>query len=211
MIERRECEMLVMTITGGLGAGKSVAARFFQERGAIVFDLDEIARGLLRPGTEAFAKVVDEFGDAIVGTDGQIDRGRLAAVAFATPEAAARLNAAVHPQLYREVVPGLLDLRLLPSQPPLVVLEVPLLVEAPVFAEAADAVLAIAAPEQLRIDRAVAAGMPEADARARMACQATDDERARLADRVIVNDATLERFEAELARFWDEVVAPGVA
>lgn len=203
--------MLVIAITGGLGAGKSAAARFFRKRGAIVFDLDRIARGLLQPGTEAFAKVVDEFGDTVVGADGQIDRGRLAAAAFAAPEAAARLNSAVHPQLYREVVPGLLDLRLLPSQPPVIVLEVPLLVEAPVFAESADVVLAIAAAEELRVSRAVAAGMSEADARARIACQATDDERARLADRVIVNDATLERFEAELERFWDEVVAPGAA
>lgn len=203
--------MFVIALTGGLGAGKSVAAEFFRARGAVVLDLDEIARGLLHPGTDAYALVVEEFGETVLAEDGQVDRERLADVAFASPEAAGRLNAAVHPQLYREVVPGLLDLRLLPNQPPVVVLEVPLLVEAPVFGEAADVVLAISAPEAVRIERATSLGMTEEDARARIACQASDKQRAALAHREIVNDESLEAFERALQRFWDEVVEQGAA
>lgn len=203
--------MIVIALTGGLGAGKSVAADLFRSRGAIVLDLDEIAHGLLRRGTEAFDRVVAEFGDQVLDERGEIDREKLASAAFVSPGSAARLNGAVHPQLYREVIPSLTDLRLLPNPPAVVLLEVPLLVEAPVFAEAADLVLAISAPEDVRLGRTVSAGMPESDARARMACQATDEARAALADRVIANDASLEEFEADLGRFWDEAVAPGAA
>lgn len=203
--------MFVIALTGGLGAGKSVAADFLRARGAVVLDLDEIARDLLRPGAEAYTRVVNEFGAEVLGDDGTIDRARLASVAFESPEAARRLNAAVHPQLYREVVPGLLDLRLLPNPPTVVVLEVPLLVEAPVFAEAADVVLAISASQAVRLERALACGMSEADALARMSCQADDSARAAIADRVIANESSLEDFERELERFWAEVVAPGAA
>ena len=203
--------MFVIALTGGLGAGKSVAAEFFRARGAVVLDLDEIAHGLLRPGTETYTAVVDEFGAGILGENGEIDRARLASVAFESPEAARRLNAAVHPQLYREVVPGLVDLRLLPNQPSVVVLEVPLLVEAPVFAESADVVLAISASESLRRGRALGCGMSETDARARIYCQADDAARAAIADRVIANESSLADFERQLQRFWAEVVAPGAA
>ena len=92
--------------------------------------------------------------------------------------------------------------------PAVVVLEVPLLVEAPAFAEFGDVVLAIEAPESVRVARAVAFGRAEGDARARIACQAPDGARAALADRVIVNDSSIKDFERELERFWDEVVAP---
>jgi len=202
--------MQVIVLTGGLGAGKSTAAEFFRSRGAVAIDLDDIAARLLTPGTPLLARVAEEFGgDDVLLADGRLDRPALARVAFATPEATRRLNAIVHPAVIREVGPSIADLRLLQDPPPVVVLEVPLLVEAPVFAELADTVLAIVGPESVRAERAVGRGMSSEDAARRMRAQATDAERAELADVLIVNDGSIERFTSALERFWEEYVVGG--
>lgn len=203
------CHMLVLVLTGGLGAGKSTAAAHFRKKGATVIDLDDVADQVLSRGSDVLARVADEFGDVLLA-DGSLDRPALAREAFVTPERTARLNALVHPAVAREVGPALQELRLMPDQPCLVVLEVPLLAEAPVFREVADVVLAVVAPESMRLRRAVSAGMVEADARRRIRAQATDAQRAALADVVIVNDSTAEEFISALDRFWDERLAgPG--
>ncbi len=201
--------MLIVAVTGGLGSGKSTAADHFRSLGAAVLSLDDVARAIIRPGTAAFQAIVEEFGPDVVGDDGSLDRTALAEKAFSSRERAQRLNSIVHPVVASEVGPALRELDALPMKPEVVVLDVPLLVEAPVFRELADQVLAIEAPERLRVERAVARGMTEADARARIACQATDAERAELADDVIVNDGTLAQFRAALQRYWDDRVAMG--
>lgn len=199
-------EMFILLVTGGLGSGKTTAAKYFASRGAVRLDLDEIGHRMLEPGTATHDRVVEEFGEGILDADGRIDRRKLAEAAFADRECATRLNAIIHPAVFRDVGPGLTDMGLLPNPPPVVVLEVPLLVEAPQFIEFADLTLAIVAPEDQRIAREVAGGMDEADARARVACQARDEERIKIADHVVVNASDLEAFEAELDRFWTQVV-----
>lgn len=201
--------MYVIALTGGIGAGKTTAAEVFRERGAVVLSLDDIARRHLATGTPVYEQLITEFGDSIVDGTGAIDRKRLARVAFSSKANADRLNAIVHPAVLREIGPGLRDMGLLLNPPRAVVLDVPLLVEAPVFGELAECVLTISAPEEVRIARAVAAGMDEADVRARVACQATDSEREALADDVIQNAGTLAEFEAALQRYWDERVGDG--
>jgi dephospho-CoA kinase len=105
-------------------------------------------------------------------------------------------------------VAGALDtLALQGDQPPVVVLVIPLLAEAPVFLEPVDAVLTISATEDERLDRAVARGMDRADAERRMACQAGDGERRDIADYVIENDGDLETFRQDLKHFWDTEIA----
>lgn len=204
--------MQVIVLTGGLGAGKSTAASFFRDRGAVVIDLDDVAAHALVPGSLLLDTVAAEFGGPdVLYADGRLDRPALARAAFATPEATKRLNALVHPAVIREVGPSISELRLLPDPPPFVVIEVPLLVEAPVFAEIADHVVAIVAPESVRLARAVASGLSEEDARRRMRAQATDAERAELADVVIVNDGPLERLTSSLERFWEEYAVGGGA
>lgn len=198
--------MYVVALTGGIGAGKSTAADVFRGRGAVVLPLDDIAKRQLEPGTPVFRTVVSEFGSDILDEDGRIVLSALARKAFSSPGLSARLNALVHPAVLREVGPRLRDMGQLPDPPRVVVLEVPLLVEAPVFAELADRVLAVSAPEEERVSRAVAGGMSEAEVRARMACQATDAQREAIADDVIHNDGTIEKFRAALERYWDEVL-----
>ncbi len=204
--------MQVIVLTGGLGAGKSTAAEFFRSRGAVALDLDAIAASLLVPGTPLLARVAEEFGgEDVLLADGRLDRPALARSAFATPEAARRLNVIVHPAVVREIGPSIANMRLLQDPPPVIVLEVPLLAEAPVFAELADIVVAIVGPESVRAARAVQRGMAPDDVVRRMRSQATDAERAELADVLIVNDGPIERFTSALERFWEEYVVDGGA
>jgi dephospho-CoA kinase len=197
----------VVVVTGGLGAGKSLAAGMMADLGAVVLDLDDIAKHLLEPGRPIAEAVAMEFPDAVMDND-TIDHAELASIAFASPAHALKLNAIMHPAVAREVGPAIAELRLLPEPPGVVVLEVPLLVEAPVFAEMADVVVAISAPEDERIARAVAAGMSERDARTRVARQASDEQREAMSDYVIYNATTVDDLRAEVERVWNEAVKP---
>lgn len=144
--------MLIVVVTGGLGAGKTTATEFFRSRGASVICLDDVARHVLETDTPVYRQVVEMFGPAVVAADGTIDRDALARAAFSSAEKTDALNAIMHPEIARQVGTSLTELRLMPQyQPEVVVLEVPLLVEAPVFAEIADEVVAIVAPVDARI------------------------------------------------------------
>lgn len=208
---REDQSMFVIAVTGGIGSGKTTATRHFCSKGALAIDLDEIAHRLLEPGSQPYAQIIEAFGPTVLDEQGRIDRRALAREAFASRESCTRLNHIMHPAVMREVLPSLVDLRLLAEPPKAVVLEVPLLVEAPAFAQSADAVLAVSADDELRVKRCIAFGRSEDDTRARMACQASDAEREALADRTIVNEGSLEGFIAALDRFWEEVVTPGAA
>jgi dephospho-CoA kinase len=199
--------MHVIALTGGIGAGKSTAAEVFRSRGAAVLSLDDIGRRQLEPGTPVFQQVVAAFGRGIVDAEGRIDARALARTAFRSRESVEILNKIMHPAILREVESRLRDLELHPDPPTVVVIEVPLLVESPALAALAGRVLAISAPEEVRISRATAAGLDEDDARARLLCQASDADRAAIADDVIANDGSPEEFRAALERYWDEVVA----
>lgn len=203
--------MYVLAVTGGIGSGKSTAAALFANRGAVVLDLDTVAKGLLEPGTPVFDRVVAEFGPDVLGSDGRISHAGLAKAAFASPEDARRLDAIVHPAVHVAVA-GALDALAMQAQPPrVVVLDVPLLAEAPEFLDLVDGVLTISSNEDARLDRLTARGMPETEAERRMACQVDDATRRAIADYVIENDDDESSFRMRLAAFWDEEVAPRVA
>jgi dephospho-CoA kinase len=200
--------MYVLALTGGLGSGKSTAAQVFAELGAVVIDLDEVAKVLLDEVPAVRDRVVQEFGSGVVGADGRIDRGALASLAFASEDATQRLNAIVHPAVLAAVA-GALDTLALQGEPPrMVVLVVPLLAESPLFLEPVDAVLAISANEETRIERAVARGMSQEDAERRIARQAGDAERREIADYVIENDDDLESFRSDVRAFWENEIVP---
>lgn len=208
--------MRILIITGGLGAGKSTATRFFVERGAVVHSLDEIAHEVLAPGSPVLARVAEEFGSGVLAPDGSLDRVALAEIAFACHDTADRLNAIVHPEVVAETRRRLVRSLAGELPPTAIILEVPLLAEAPELCDLADDILAINAPEEVRVERAVARGMDRDDARHRIACQAEDDERAALATKVIDNDADEEGFLAALKQYADELLgtpapAPGAS
>lgn len=197
--------MYVIAVTGGIGAGKSFASDFFRSRGAIVLDLDDIAHQVIEPGGPAYDRIVERFGPEVLHADGTVDRSALAQLVFSDDATLMDLNKMVHPVVLKEVVEGITSMRLLEQPPRVVVLEVPLLAKAPIFADVADTVLAIEAPVELRLRRCVEAGRETLDASRRIARQATDEERAVLAQHVISNAGTREEFLGKLAAYWDEV------
>lgn len=163
----------------------------------------------MAPGSALLDSVAQEFGPRVVGADGALDRVALAQACFTSPEAAARLDAIVHPVVTRETAALLARLEARPQPPLVVVLEVPLLAEAPAFAEFADVVVALEAPEGDRIERVVSRGMDRGDAVRRMAAQASDGQRAALADIVISNGGTLDELAEALGRLWDGRLSDG--
>ncbi|MBE0476401.1 MAG: dephospho-CoA kinase [Coriobacteriia bacterium] len=203
--------MFVLVLTGGAGAGKSEAGRFFSQRGAVVVDLDDVAKDMIEPKGPAYEAVVAEFGRGILDRDGRVRTAALAAAAFADAEATRRLNAAVHPHVTAEVRRLLGALAALPEPPAVVVLEVPLVTEVPEIAESADHVLTLEADPRVRVARLTARGMEESDALRRLARQGTEEERVALADSVIRNDGGSDELHGQLAAFWAREVVPHVA
>jgi dephospho-CoA kinase len=153
------------------------------------------------PGTPGLAAVAEAFGDDVLAADGSLDRPALAAIVFADPEARRRLDAIVHPLVRARAT------EVAAAAPPgaVVVNDVPLLVETG-QAGSYDLVLVVAADLETRVARLVARGMTEGDARARIAAQATDEQRRAVADVVLDNSGTREQLAAQVDRFWAERV-----
>jgi dephospho-CoA kinase len=194
--------MLKVGLTGGIGAGKSEVSRRLGELGAVVVDADKIAREVVEPGTDGLRAVVAEFGEEVLAADGTLDRAALGAVVFADPDRLAALNALVHPLVAARSA----ELEAAAGPDAVVVHDVPLLAEnglAPLY----DRVLVVDASEETRLDRLTRLrGMPESDARARIAAQATREERLSVADIVIDNDGPLEGLDARVRQVWSELV-----
>jgi len=190
--------VLKVGLTGGIGSGKSEVSARLGERGAVVIDADKIAREVVEPGTPGLAAVVAEFGEDVLLPDGALDREKVGRIVFADAERLAALNAIVHP-LVGERMQELMDAA---PAGAVVVYDVPLLAEnglAPMY----DEVVVVDAPEETQLDRLVARrGMTEEDARARMANQASRDERRAVATHVIDNSGTLDDLKAQVDALW---------
>ncbi|CAB4545409.1 unannotated protein [freshwater metagenome] len=194
-------------MTGGIGSGKSTVAALLAGRGAVIVDVDALGRVVIAPGGRAQAAVIAEFGDAIVDDGGHIDRAALARQVFGRPDELARLSAISHPAINAELA-DVLDAQ---ASDAIVVLDMAILVESTLGrgdpAHSYSKVVVVEAPEELRVARAVARGMAEADVRARIASQATDEQRRAVADAVVVNDGDLAALEARVADLWQTIVA----
>lgn len=199
--------MYVLGITGGIGSGKSTAADLYEALGAIVIRLDDLAKRMIGPGAPLTDEVIAAFGEGVRASDGGVDHTALAAAAFASADEVARLNRIVHPGVYAAVAGALDALLELPEPPAVVVIDVPLLVESPLFFDLLDGVLVISASEDARLERLEARGMDPDDVRMRMALQASDAERRAIADYVVENDRSKLDFESDLVRLWDDELA----
>jgi dephospho-CoA kinase len=194
--------VLRIGLTGGIGSGKSTVSALLAERGAVIVDADRIAREVVEPGTPGLAAVVEAFGARVLTADGALDRPAIAAIVFADDEARRTLNGIVHPLVRAraaELAAGL-------PEDAVVVNDVPLLVEAG-QAHAYDLVLVVVADVETRVGRLVQRGLAEPDARARIAAQATDEQRRAVADVVLDNNGSPEELAAQVDRFWAERVA----
>jgi dephospho-CoA kinase len=195
--------VLRIGLTGGIGSGKSTVSALLAARGAVIVDSDRIAREVVASGTAGLARIVETFGEHVLGADGSLDRAALAAVVFADSDARRQLDGIVHPLVRARAV------ELAAAAPPgaVVVNDVPLLVETG-QASSYDLVVVVEADPATRVARLVQRGLTAEDARARMAAQASDEERRAVADVVLDNSGTPERLAEQVDRFWAERVAP---
>lgn len=190
--------VILVGLTGGIGAGKSTVSALLAERGAVIIDADAITRELQEPGAPVFQAMVERFGDEIVAADGTLDRARMAEIAFGDEQALKDLNAIVHPAVGAETARRMAEHA---STDHVVVLDIPLLTEN--RREGLAGVIVVDVPVEVAIDRLVnQRGMPEADARARIAKQATREERRKIADRVIDNAGDREALEHQVDDLW---------
>ncbi|MBW0093065.1 dephospho-CoA kinase [Pseudonocardia sp. KRD-184] len=196
--------MLRVGLTGGIGSGKSTVARRLVARGAVLVDSDVLAREVVAAGTDGLAEIVAAFGEDVLGPDGGLDRPALASVVFGDADARARLNAIVHPRV-RAASDALIAAA--PADA-VVVQDVPLLVEggmAPHF----PLVVVVHTEAEERVRRLVEQrGMPEADARSRIAAQVDDDARRAAADVWLDNSGAPDALVAVVDALWDERLVP---
>ncbi|MFJ9886798.1 dephospho-CoA kinase [Streptomyces sp. NPDC091287] len=194
--------MLKVGLTGGIGAGKSEVSRLLVKYGAVLIDSDRIAREVVEPGTPGLAAVVEEFGPDVLTAEGALDRPALGALVFADAGRLAALNAIVHPLVGARAA----ERERAAPEDAVVVHDVPLLTEnglAPLY----DLVVVVDASAETQLERLVTLrGMTESDARARMAAQATRDQRRAVADLIVDNDGPLEALEPQVRTVWDELV-----
>lgn len=204
--------MLVVGLTGGIGAGKSTAAARFGELGAAVIDVDAIGREVLAPGGRAVAGVIDAFGPGILGEDGHIDRGKVAAEVFGRPGRLAALEAVSHPAINAELDSRLQQLAEA-GDVGIVVLDMAVLTESRLgqleSGRGYTVVVVVEASEKVRLLRLLERGLTEEQARARMASQATDAQRRALADHLIANDGSPEELAAAVDQVWAELIGTG--
>jgi dephospho-CoA kinase len=195
--------VVTVGLTGGIGAGKSTVSRLLASYGAVVVDADALAREAVAPGTPGLAQVVAEFGPEVLAPDGSLDRTRLGRQVFAEPEQLARLNDIIHPYVAARRDEVL-------AQAPagaVVVVDVPLLVEIG-RQDDYDVVVVVDASEQSQLRRLVEGrGMEEEQARARMAAQASREQRLAAADVVISNDGDLDALRSQVERLWADLRA----
>jgi dephospho-CoA kinase len=187
-------------LTGGLGSGKSTVAALLGEHGAVIIDADVVAREVVRAGTPGFAAVVARFGPDVVGRDGELDRAALARIVFADGAALDELNAIVHPLV------GSRSAELAAAVPPgaVVVHDIPLLAENG-LADRFDTVVVVEADREIRLARLAERGLTRAEAEARMAAQATDEQRRAIADEIVRNDGDLDSLARQVDRLWDRL------
>jgi dephospho-CoA kinase len=194
--------VLLVGLTGGIGAGKSAVAELLAERGAVIVDADEVARAVVEPGQPALAKLVDRFGAGIVGADGRLDRSALAKLAFVDDDTRRDLEAITHPAINEEFGRRVAEA---PSDA-VVVLDVPLLVESPQARERGyQTVIVVEAPRDVRLARLQARGVDRADAEARMAAQVGDDERRKIATYVVDNSGDRASLQRQVDEVWADL------
>ena len=198
--------MPLVALTGGIASGKSTIARRLAERGAVVVDADRIVRDVQQPGSPVLEAIAREFGAALIGRDGALDRAGLAAEVFGDADAVRRLNAIVHPAVRTESARRFAE-AFAADPSAVVVYDVPLLAEARVD-DPWDLVVVAHAPAAVRRRRLVELrGMSERDADARLAAQASDDARLAVADVVIDTAGSLDETLRQADELWARLTA----
>jgi dephospho-CoA kinase len=193
--------MLRVGLTGGIGAGKSEVSRRLAARGAVLIDADVAAREVVAPGTPGLAEIIAAFGPGVLRPDGSLDRTRLGEIVFADPGLLARLNAIVHPRVRERMR----ELELAAGNAAIVVHDVPLLAENALSA-GYDVVVVVDVPPAVQAGRLTRRrGMTGEQAAARMAAQASREQRLAIAGLVIDNSGSLSELDQRVGELWAEL------
>ncbi len=199
--------VLRVGLTGGIGSGKSEVSRRLAARGAVIIDADVAARQVVAPATPGLAGIAAAFGAGVLRPDGSLDRDRLGAIVFSDQAMRAKLNAIVHP-LVREWMAAAERAAIAaaaPGQDLVIVHDVPLLAESRRPADF-DVVVVVDVPPDVQLDRLVARrGMTAAQARDRMAAQASRERRLAVADVVIDNSGSLDDLDRRVTELWADL------
>jgi len=188
-------------LTGGIGAGKSEVSLRLAAQGAVVIDADAIAREVVAPGTDGLAEVTQAFGPEVLRPDGELDRPRVGDIVFADPQLRGKLNAIIHPRVGARMA----ELEQGAGPGAIVVHDVPLIAENG-LADAYDLVVVVDVPPRIQIERLVRhRGMTREQARARMAAQASREQRLAIAGIVIDNSGSLAELDRQVGDLWAEL------
>ena len=194
--------MLIVALTGGIGAGKSQVAKYFHQLGSYVFDADLLARAAIERGSAGFDEVVTTFGDVIL-KDGDIDRRKLGEIIFADPTAKAKLESIVHPEVQRLFEEAK---KTLPADA-IVIYEIPLLAESNSRSRF-DYAITVESDEQTRTSRLKERGLASHEIVGRMAAQASREERISHCDLVIENQGNEDELLRQVEEIWQSVLLP---
>ena len=194
--------MLIVALTGGIGAGKSHVAKYFHQLGSYVFDADQLARAAIERGSAGFDEVVTTFGDQIL-KDGDIDRRKLGEIIFADPTAKAKLEAIIHPEVKRLFDEAKKDLPL----DAIVIYEIPLLVESK-SGSRFDYSITVESDVDTRTQRLKERGLATHEIVGRMAAQASREERVSHCDLVIENHGDEDALLRQVEEIWQSVLLP---
>ena len=197
--------MLRVGLTGGIGSGKSEVSRRLAAHGAVIIDADVAARRVVDPGTPGLAQIAEAFGPGVLRPDGALDRERLGAIVFADPAQLARLNAITHPLIVQWMQAAEHAAAEAAEGDLIVVYDVALIAESGRWADY-DLIIVVDVPPEVQIDRLVGQrGMAPDQARARLAAQASREQRLALADLIIDNSGSLEDLDRRVAEVWTDL------
>jgi len=191
---------MVIGLTGGMGSGKSTVSQLLAEFGAAIIDADKVGHEAYQPNTKTWQELVATFGQQIVAPDGAIDRKKLGAIVFGSPEQLTRLNRIVHPRMFGMMKERIEQYRRQGVK--VVVLDAAILFEAN-WTPLVNEIWVVVASEPVVITRAKArTGLPEDQIRSRLRSQMSNEERTKRANVVIHNDGTFEELRTKIMELW---------
>jgi dephospho-CoA kinase len=198
--------LFTVALTGGIASGKSMACSFLQEKGAHILDSDSLAREVVKKGTPAWQEIVDHFGEDVLEPTGEINRPYLADIVFNNPEKRAFLNKVTHSRIFQLMADRLRDKEIEGDREDIIVLDIPLLVEAKASGSF-DYILVIDTTPEIQVERLIMdRDLSAEEAWARIRSQAPRSERLQCADFVVTNEGGLEDLRLEVDQAWESIL-----
>lgn len=195
---------MIIGLTGGIACGKSTVANILRQKGVLVIDADEISREITKKGEPAWQEIKEEFGEEVIGPDGEILRKKLAQIVFSNPTKLATLNQITHPRITKQLTEILAEIKAKKSQR-IIVIEVPLLFECG-LQDIFDEVWVVKAPQSVMIERLIKRdSLSKEDALKRISSQMPLTQKAQLADRVIENSGSVNDLKKQIEDILKEL------